>query len=288
MTSVETAPFVDTERYWRDGFLFPLRACSPEQANAWRHELEAVEAEWGAPGRLPRPFGDYARANFHVVCAAAARIAHEGTVLDQVEAILGPDIMVWAAELVVKEPHSPKVVTMHQDLTYWGLDGADALVTAWIALSETSIANGAMRFVRGSHLLGQVGHRDTFGAHNQLSRGQEVEVTYDPADVVPVELAAGEVSLHHGLTFHSSGPNTTDRRRIALAIRYVSPAVAQRVGPVDYAMQVRGVNRSRQLLAIPMPVGDFGPAALRLHEEITVAQAVALGAGATEELDYGR
>ncbi len=279
---------VDVERYWRDGFLFPLRVVDAEQAQQWRAELEATEAEWSVPGRLPAPFADYARVGFHVVCATAARIAQDDRVLDVIGAVLGPDLMVWAAELIVKEPHSPKVVSIHQDLTYWGLDGADGLVTAWISLGETTVANGAMTFVRSSHRMGQVAHRDTYAPDNQLSRGQEVEVTYDPADAVAVELAPGEMSLHHGLMFHGSGPNTTDQRRVGVAIRYLTPAVGQRVGPTDYAMQVRGVNRSGNLKAIPAPLRDFTPAALRLHEEITAAQRLALAEGATGELDYRR
>ncbi len=276
------------DRYRADGFLYPIRVADAAIASDWRTEIESVERRWNGDPALTRPFTDYARANFHVVCAAAARLAHTRSMLDVVESIIGPDIVCWMTELIVKEAHSAKVLTMHQDLTYWGLDGADGLVTAWLALTEAHPANGGMQFVRGSHLAGQVAHRDTFGRNNLLSRGQEITVDYDPADVCDVVLRPGELSLHHGLMFHGSGPNTTDDRRVGLVFRFVAPSVAQRVGAADYGMVVRGVNRTSNLLSTPVPMIDFAPESIRLHDEITAAQADALGAETEQTLSYRR
>ncbi len=274
--------------YRSDGYLLPITVADPRVATGWCDEIEALERRWRDEPSLTRPFVDYVRANFHIVSSTAARLAHESSILDAVESILGPDIICWMTELIVKEPHSTKILTMHQDLTYWGLDGADHLVTAWIALSPATIANGAMQFVGGSHRQGQVAHHDTYGADNLLSRGQEVAVEYDPADLVPVELQPGEMSLHHGLMFHGSGPNTTDDRRVALVIRYCSPAVSQLVSATDYGMVVRGVNRTSNLLATPVPFADFTPEAIALHAEITTMQSTPLAANADRDLSYGR
>ena len=60
-------------------------------------------------------------------------------VLDAVESIVGPDILVWGTSFFIKEPRNRSFVSWHQDLTYWGLDPAD-IVTAWIALSESTLA----------------------------------------------------------------------------------------------------------------------------------------------------
>ncbi len=274
--------------FTRDGFLFPIRVADAERVAGWRSEIEALEDRWRDEPTLPRPFIDYARANFHIVSSAAARIAHDAAILDAVESIIGPDILCWMTELIVKEPHSSKVLTMHQDLTYWGLDGSNSLVSAWVALSDACAENGAMQFVPGSHLGGQVDHRDTFGEHNLLSRGQEIVVDVGPAQAVDVELRAGEMSLHHGHLFHGSGPNTTDRRRVALVFRYMSPAVRQAVGLEDFAMTVRGANRSRHLTSTAVPFGDFTPTSLDLHALVTAAQQRALAAGTTHQLSYLR
>ena len=88
--------------------------------------------------------------------------------------------------------------------------------------------------------------------------------------------------------FYGSGPNTTDERRVGLVMRFVSPDVAQGVGTRDYAMTVRGVNRTSHLLPTPVPFTDFTASALALHEEITTAQAAPLDRGAHDTPSYRR
>ena len=74
-------------------------------------------------------------------------------------------------------------MSWHQDSTYWGLNRPD-VVTAWIALSPSIKANGAMEVIPGSHRLSQIPHRDTFVKDNMLTRGQEVAVDVDEDRVV--------------------------------------------------------------------------------------------------------
>ncbi|MDH3295260.1 MAG: hypothetical protein OER95_13150 [Acidimicrobiia bacterium] len=75
-------------------------------------------------------------------------------------------------------------------------------------------------------------------------------------------------------------------RRVALALRYITPNIAKNVGGTDYATTVRGVNRSNRLLSIAPPSGDFTAESLALFDEITQAQNEALSAGATQPIRY--
>ncbi len=266
-------------QYWRDGFLFPVQVLSPAEAVASRAELEELEREWLDAG-LPLPLNTYKRVNAHVVMPMAARIATDPRVLDVVEGILGPDILVYAAEFFIKEPRTRQIVSMHQDLTYWGLGATEQLVTAWVALSPSTPASGCMDFVRGSHKNPILPHEDTYHPDNLLSRGQEVRVDVAPEDRVPIEIHPGQMSLHHGLTIHGSGPNTSNDRRIALVVRYCTPDVAQEVGDTDYAMPARGRDTKGHFTHVPMPTGDFTPVALALYERIRQAQAQVMMRGA--------
>ena len=71
------------------------------------------------------------------------------------------------------------------------ISGKGYIVTAWIALSPSTKANGAMEVIPGTHLLKQIPHRDTFAKDNLLTRGQEVAVEVDPAQAVALELQPG-------------------------------------------------------------------------------------------------
>ncbi len=273
------------EAYWRDGYLFPIPVMSPSEAQALRQELEALETEW-LDKDLPLPLNSYKRVNSHCVMPMAHKVAADPRILDVVEGIIGPDIMIWSVEYFIKEPNTQQVVSMHQDLTYWGFGAVDHLVTAWIALSPATPASGCMNFVRGSHKNPILPHEDTHDPNNLLSRGQEIKVDVAPEDREAIEIHPGQMSLHHGLTIHGSDANTTDDRRIACVVRYCSPEIAQQVADRDYAILARGADRQGNFINFAPPERPFSPESLAMYEEIRKAQAQALMQGS--KADKGR
>ena len=148
--------------YWDDGYLFPLPALSTERANEFRSQLEAIENATRFRS-LERPLSHYIRTHSDVVMPMAAELAMQPMVLDAVESIIGPNIMIWGADFFIKEPHSPMRVSMHQDLTYWGFGETSNQVTAWIALTPSTVESGCVDLVKGSHKNPILPHIDTQG-----------------------------------------------------------------------------------------------------------------------------
>ena len=139
-----------TDRYWEDGFLFPLTVLSADQAKDYRTQLESIESS-GKTQTLPRPMQKYVRTHSDVVMPMAAELALQPAVLDAVESIIGPNLMIWGADFFIKEARSQAMVSMHQDLTYWGFGATSNQVTAWIALSSSTVESGCVDLVKGSH-----------------------------------------------------------------------------------------------------------------------------------------
>lgn len=274
----------DIERYRDDGYLFPIDVFTEQDALMMRGRLEALEAQHGERSDLPHDFGQYERVNAHVVLTLAHELARHPTILDAVEGVLGPDLLLWSCEFFIKEPRTDHIVTWHQDLTYWGLGETDEEITAWLALSPVTVASGCMRFVPGSHRNRIVAHNDTFDDNNLLSRGQELAVDVNENDSVPVTLRPGQISLHHGRMFHASGRNASNDRRIGVAIRYITPEVQQHVAPHDYAMLARGRDRHGHFKLIDGPASDFAPEAVALYDEMLETQALALADGAEQDV----
>ncbi|MBJ3774410.1 phytanoyl-CoA dioxygenase family protein [Acuticoccus mangrovi] len=259
------------DSFWRDGYLFPLRVMSRADAAHYRHALEAYEAQNGGPiaGNL--------RHKTHLLFTWANEIARTPAILDAVESILGPDILLWASSFFIKEPGTTSYVSWHQDATYWGLDGSD-VVTAWVALADAPVESGAMRFWPQSHTKSQIEHKDTFHDDNLLSRGQEIAVDVPEDEGVDVPLEAGEMSLHHVLLVHGSKPNRSADRRIGFALRYIPTRLAQ-LKSKDCAMLVRGRDAYGHFEHEPSPVADLDPAAIAAHEHSMAAQVAALYSG---------
>ena len=224
-----------TETYTRDGFVFPIEVVDSSEASSIQNDLEKAEAELAHDSEslgLVRAYPDRLLPSFD-------RLVRHPKLIAAVSPLLGPDLMVWSGGLFIKEANSSKVVTWHQDLNYWGLDEVNE-VTAWVALSPSNIANGCMRFVPGSHQRSLVPHKDTFDENNLLSRGQEITVDVNDADGGTVMLDPCQASLHHGHLFHASGPNTTDQRRVAAAIRFISTSMRQETGDRTLVTLVSG------------------------------------------------
>jgi ectoine hydroxylase-related dioxygenase (phytanoyl-CoA dioxygenase family) len=268
----------DPGQYLESGYLFPVDALDPSEAAAYRADLEALERRLDG-ARV----GNKAQLNLaHVIFRFADELVRNPRILDVVESILGPDILVWGSTFFIKEPHTESYVSWHQDLRYWGLDDENGLVSAWLALSPITRANGCMRFVPGSHKGEMVEHNDTFDGDNFLTRGQEAAVEIDEDAIDYVALEPGQASFHHGKLLHASGPNRSDERRIGFAINYIAPHVRQTVAKEDFGMLVRGEDRYGHFGHVPAPEADLTETALAWHNHILAAQNEAIYDGAGE------
>ena len=219
--------------YERDGFVCPVPVLSTAEAQAARAELEAWEAARGAPIDFPEKSKSYLLFNW------ADQLAHHPRILDAVEDLIGPDILVYHSTLFLKEAHSAAFVRWHQDSTYFYL-APHLHVTAWVALSDASEAAGCMRALPGSHRWGNFAHDDKPEPMNMIRRGQGISERFDAETGSALPLRAGEMSLHHTDLVHASGANETTDRRIGLAISYI-PARVRPTGAVQpHALCVRG------------------------------------------------
>lgn len=247
-------------QYEQNGYVYPIRIMSTEQASLLRKRLEDFEHTQGGPlnGSL--------RHKTHLLFTWLHELIRNATILDAVEDLYGPDLLCWTTNFFIKEAHDPAYVSWHQDSTYWGLSRPD-VVTAWVALSDSNEANGAMEVIPGSHLMDQVPHRDTFSENNLLTRGQEVAVEIDKSKARPVVLQPGEMSLHHVRIIHGSAPNASPERRIGFAIRYIPTSVRQ-INGEDSATLVRGTDAFNTFEHEPRPTRDLDPHFVAIHQAI--------------------
>jgi non-heme Fe2+,alpha-ketoglutarate-dependent halogenase len=249
------------ERFEREGYCAPLAVMSADEAGEYRRRLEAFEAAHG------KPLKPEYRQKAHLLFTWLNDLVRHPKILDHVEQVLGPDLLVWSSVFFIKEPRDPAYVSWHQDSTYWGLSKPEVL-TAWVAFTPSTSENGCVRVIPGTHRLDQVEHKETYDATNMLTRGQEIAVEVDESKAVELVLAPGEMSMHHIRLFHNSEPNHSGDRRIGFAIRYIPTRVAQTSGMHDSATLVRGTDRFGHFELEPRPASDLAPEALAYHAEI--------------------
>jgi ectoine hydroxylase-related dioxygenase (phytanoyl-CoA dioxygenase family) len=205
--------------YDNEGILFPLGVLSASEVAIYRnHYLDLEDRLGGDPRAMSQ-----CQLHFRWAYDMAAHPA----ILDIIEDLIGPDILVHSTTFFTKLPRDACYVSWHQDGHYLGLS-APCYASAWVALTASDPQNGCMRVVPGSHRQGKQPHGATaLSDRNLLSSGLEIAVEVDESEVTDVVLEPGEISLHHVDIVHGSNPNLSDRRRIGYAIRYVAPHVRQ-------------------------------------------------------------
>lgn len=260
LTSEEVA------HYRRDGFLSPLRALKADAAVSYRARLEDFEARIGGRVTSDKVAGKY-RYRLHTLLPWAHELATLPGVLDAVESLIGPDILIYMTTFFIKEPHTEAITGWHQDATYFGLRPYEH-VSAWIALSPATMESGCMRFVPGSHQAGQLDHRAHTSAKILNTGGQELAGAFDRDRAVAAPLATGECSLHHTLTVHHSPANESSDRRIGFAVSYI-PTRCRHIGESRRApaMLARGSDAFGHFDLEPEPRVGFEAEAERAHSD---------------------
>lgn len=139
-------------------------------------------------------------------------------------------------------------VGWHQDYAYWQCCSTTNMITAWIALQDTDLSNGGMMVVPGSHKWGLIPGSNTFFVQDMDKLKETYSLPGREWKEEACVLEAGQVSFHHALTFHGSGPNRTDAPRLSIVAHYMPKDTAYRprvqmqsgirfLGPRPYAGQ---------------------------------------------------
>jgi ectoine hydroxylase-related dioxygenase (phytanoyl-CoA dioxygenase family) len=146
------------------------------------------------------------------------RTAIDPTVLDVVEQVIGPDIVLWGGNLFAKRAGVGKAVQWHQEANYWPIRPLES-VSVWMAIDAAAPDNGCMRYIPGSHTDGLL-------PHAELEEDGVLQLSIPP-DAIDESRArdvicdAGQVCLLDTFIIHASNANRSGRRRAALTLRYM-------------------------------------------------------------------
>lgn len=214
--------------YHENGYLPGVRILDEAQVEALRQEL----AEWFDPDHPGRDLwyeyhsnesADPDRVLFHALGAWRIKPGFHDLLWNPAftvpaSQLLGGAVRFWHDQLFCKPAKHGGVVAWHQDYSYWTRTIPMAHLTCWIGLDDSTIDNGCVHYVPGSHrwpLLPITGLAGDMEAIREVLDDEQWAMFQNP---VAVELKAGEATFHHPLMVHGSFANRTDRPRRATVI----------------------------------------------------------------------
>ncbi len=227
----------EIRKFQEEGYLGPLTLCSPEEMAGIRERIEKEVMTTDGPNpknRNQQRHGDH---------PFLADLITKNEILDRMESIYGPDLLIWASYFFTKQPGSGEI-PWHQDLNYWPLEPVLNL-SAWIAVDPALVENSCVRIIPRSH--------KKVLPHVRSSSGMEFSEMADTAFVdeskaVSMELKPGEFFIFNERLLHQSNANTSKLRRMGLTVRVTVPFVKisheqPPLFPGHQALLVRGEDR---------------------------------------------
>ena len=244
--------------YRSQGFVVPRFTLPAAQVAALRDALDELIRR--NPGVRPEKLvsahvaGDNGE-GVHGVADFLA-LARDPEIIELVADVIGQDIILWGCHVFCKPAGEGFETPWHQDGHYWPMRPL-ATCTAWVALEPSTVANGCLRVIPGSHAARQL-HEHLHEDRSDLTLNQRLAAgSFDEARAVDIELQPGQLSLHDVYMIHGAQANRSAQRRTGVALRYMPasslfdrqlrPLDGQSGVPVDFARRplwlVRGVDR---------------------------------------------
>jgi len=237
------------QRYNDNGFILPFSIYDAEGVEANRLFFDDMLAKIQAADSKRDA---YSINGYHVKSRGIWDIVMNPRILDLIEDIAGPNFVCWGTHFFCKLPHDPKSVPWHQDASYWPFDKAQT-VTVWLAIDDADLANGCMQVIPGTHKMGALPWEET---RQNAVLNQEIAGAEKLGQPVPFEIKAGSISLHADMLAHGSEPNTSDRRRCGLTMRYCPVSVRNTAGWNNQSIICRGVDPSGHWAHHDRPSGE--------------------------------
>jgi non-haem Fe2+, alpha-ketoglutarate-dependent halogenase len=227
----------------KNGFAGPFYGCSTEEMDEFRERIERDALD--TPSKI---YGFPIGRDRHLDCRAIYELFTLPTIVSRLTQILGPDLLLWRSGFFPKPPGAPETAwhkaAVFTDFTKYPileLPNPNGLfqLTAWIAIDEANLENGCVQLIPGTQNVKMMTKRETvveqsndrqreFGPKNDGFFGYDVKYDIDSLDmstVVNMQCKPGEFFIFDQRTLHGSPPNRTDRRRLGINFRVITPDV---------------------------------------------------------------
>jgi len=173
------------------------------------------------------------------------KLPYRKTALAVARQLLGPQAAFAGDHTIFKPVHKGGPTPWHQDEAFREPCFEYDEISIWIALTDSTIENGAMQYIPRSHLLGVLPHR--LNGDAKEANTIECYAGFDPKSAAIRPIPAGAMIIHHGRTVHGSAGNKTNTPRLAYILQYSTPVrISKETRDAPWLDHLRSANQRRR------------------------------------------
>ncbi len=248
------------DHYNEKGYIAPIDVLDADQIGVIREYFDEL-----LPKALAAGWNNYEITNWHKTCRGVWDIVTRSEILDYVQDLLGPTVILRHSHFFAKLPGDGKRVSWHQDASYWPISPSK-VVSAWLAIDDVDSENAPLQIIPGSHRHAQLPFDESTAEENNVLNQTVQRPEQYGDEPLALELKAGQMSLHSDWILHGSDVNRSSRRRCGLALRYLSSDVRAYHGWNENSVVCRGEDPSGHWANHPRPAGEVIPRKERDHD----------------------
>lgn len=138
-------------------------------------------------------------------------IATHPDIVDMIEQILGPDIILWGSGVFYKRPQTGTATPWHCDAVHSPIK-PNVTTSVWISVWESTLQNGCVEYIPGSHKPRRIGKHIVEQREDLFLPARLDSSEFDATTAVPAELQPGQMVLFDTFTIHGAKANNGPAR----------------------------------------------------------------------------
>lgn len=237
------------QEFEKNGRIGPIKIFDEKEIDKYKNILLEVDA------KLDLMNSDY-RCKSNVLFKWVDEISRNPQLVKIVSKLIGDNFHCWDTLFWLKKPYDEKVVSYHQDATYWNFENKNKALTVWLAFNDVYPESGSIEYASDDFKIEQFTHEDVKNRNNLLMRGQTSKI--NPKSVIKTTVPAGNILIHSPYILHGSGPNLSREPRLACGFIYVSTECKPRftIAP-ESSIMINGTDQYNYVMKDPRPSGNW-------------------------------
>jgi ectoine hydroxylase-related dioxygenase (phytanoyl-CoA dioxygenase family) len=221
--------FEDVQQYRKDGFILIHDVFNKAEVEQMIKAIDGGEGVVSNVSEVDDKKGKKVRLAFwdNLTGDIWSAASTSPLIVNNIRILMGEDICFYHGKVALKEAYTGGAFEWHQDYGYWYNGGFmyPHMMSAFVALDPSTLTNGCLRVIKGSHKLGRIEHKHVAG--QIVADPERIALIEDRLETIDCEMPSGSVLFFDCNLLHSSAANESPNHRRSIITCYTAAGNTQ-------------------------------------------------------------